>query len=71
MTHTIEIKSHLANLMSDAAKELAPGFGWGFKVAHERIKKIAERAIEINDTEILHQLELIGYISISETPDQP
>lgn len=38
----------------------------GFQVANQALIKIAERALELDDEQLLEQLEIIGYV-ITET----
>lgn len=65
--HIVEIKTHLPNLMVQAAKECQCfAITMGFDIALKRIRNIARQAIKIKDKEILKELELLGIVSNNE-----
>jgi hypothetical protein len=63
MDKKIEMRVNLTNLLVAAAREMqSPGITIGFQVASARLAKIADRAIEIGDETILHQLKLLDLV---------
>jgi len=65
-TKTIKAKVDLQNLFLQAAQEMkSPGVTMGFMVALSYLKEIANRAVELEDREILEALESLGLAKCS------
>jgi len=63
MAEVLQINTNLPEMMGDAANECkSPAVTIGFQVALSRLKRIAMRALEIGDTEILDELVSLGII---------
>ena len=63
MAEVLQIKTNLPQLLVGAARECkAPAITIGFQMAVSRLNKIATRALEIGDTEILDELEALGFV---------
>ena len=63
----IEPKCDIGNLMYQAAKEMkAPGITIGFTIANEYLRRIAKRAIELKDEDLLYNLEQLCVIKKAE-----
>lgn len=59
----IEPKCDIQNLMIQAAKDIqVSGITFGFWVANSYLRRIAERAIELNDKDLLYNLKQLCLI---------
>lgn len=64
---TVKMTVNLAHLMIDAANEMNSfAVAHGFRIANGCLVRIAERAIELNDKDLLDELETIGYITFNK-----
>jgi len=65
-TKTMKSKVDIQNLMLQACREMrAPGITMGFAVAQGYLKRTAERAIELEDKQLLEELEGLYLITRS------
>lgn len=65
-TKLFRMKVDLPNVFAQLASEVQPGYTMGFRLALISLNRIAERAIAINDTVILTELEAMGIIHENE-----
>ena len=69
-TISIPVKVDLSNLMLQASKEMrCTGVSMGFAVASQYLIEIVDRAIELNDSILLRNLENLCYVKKGDKDD--